>query len=357
MLSTSVVHSLNEARNTATPISRWLRTIIETAMDAGVRTIHISAMHGGEAQVQYRLADGLHTIYELPDGAATLLVERIHILSGGGPDAHSAFDGVFFLHIDEESVEVRAHFQPTVDGLHLVMHLDHASAMTMSDLGIHADTQRSLQELIAADSGLFFVSGSEESLHHVLPAIARYAAPHRGRIVTSGIPVTDARLYSVGSDSHDLSGVAAASKQIGADAIISYLPIVSGASTALRDLPSLLALAESRIVIIGGGFHHPADFLHHAAGLPHSTAQLVSDLHGLLHVSLLHTPDGQPRIISSMTPNTEFVHRSVLHSSPSLSSLRSIVSNTSYGSLRDDALRMADEHHIPLSVAIAAGLS
>lgn len=174
------------------PVIRLVNQLIGEAVERLASDIHIEpGQHG--LSVRLRCDGILHAVEAPPVQLATAIISRIKIMASLDiAERRLPQDGRINLRVQGTSLDIRVSTVPCVHGESVVMRLLRRERLseTFSELGLSADHQLQLTELLSHPNGLLVVSGPTGSgkTTTLYTALAQLNAPER-KIITVEDPV------------------------------------------------------------------------------------------------------------------------------------------------------------------------
>lgn len=151
----------NTAEDEATPIIRFLNTIIENAISNVTSDIHIEPMEE-EMRVRFRIDGVLREIMRVPVNMAAPVVSRIKIMANLNiAEKRLPQDGRIAYMVGNKSIDMRVSIMPTMYGEKVVLRiLDKSSVILDKEaLGIEGHDREIFDELISKAHGIVLVTG------------------------------------------------------------------------------------------------------------------------------------------------------------------------------------------------------
>lgn len=160
------------------PIAKIVSTLLEFAVKSRSSDIHIEPQED-KTRVRYRVDGILQEKLILPRTVHEALISRIKILAGAKIDEKRIpQDGRFNFSADDETVDLRVSFLPTVHGEKIVMRLlrKATNVPTMPELGLRGRALKNLEDAILRPHGIILIcgptgSGKTTSLYAILSRI------------------------------------------------------------------------------------------------------------------------------------------------------------------------------------------
>ena len=145
---------------------RLVVTIADLLLQYGAQNeasdIHIEPLQK-TVRVRFRIDGVMHDMLKMPKRYYDLVLTRLKILAKMRTDEHrSAQDGKLrFRGVAGESIDVRVSVVPVTEGENVVMRLlsSHGAALSLSELGMHADDFARVQQAINNPHGMILVTG------------------------------------------------------------------------------------------------------------------------------------------------------------------------------------------------------
>ena len=156
----SQIQDLMEQENDA-PIIRLINALFREAINANASDIHIETFEQS-VSIRMRVDGMLREVLTPARAMAPLLVSRIKVMSNLDiAEKRVPQDGRMSLRVGGTDVDVRVSTMPAANGERVVMRILDKSAerLTLETLGMSAETQDSLNELIHRPHGIFLVTG------------------------------------------------------------------------------------------------------------------------------------------------------------------------------------------------------
>lgn len=150
-----------ELMNLRTPAVRLVSEIITSALEKGASDIHIEPQ-AKDMAIRLRVDGVLRDLRRIPRLLQNSLVSRIKILSDMDiADRRSPQDGRFLVKSQGREVEMRVSTLPTQYGEKVVMRLleSKAAIKSFGDLGLEADLEQKLLNLLSLPQGTLLVTG------------------------------------------------------------------------------------------------------------------------------------------------------------------------------------------------------
>jgi general secretion pathway protein E len=154
--------ALSSAARTSPPDAvRLIETLLTTAMALEVSDVHLSPLSRG-LQVSVRVHGGIYQVDTLPSEASSLVANRLKVLAR--LDLHLREvpqDGRLVLPLAGRTLEARMSTLPTEGGERIVLRLVEGSRAIpgLAQLGLPAEREGQLAQLLARPQGLIFVTG------------------------------------------------------------------------------------------------------------------------------------------------------------------------------------------------------
>ncbi|MBF0281375.1 MAG: Flp pilus assembly complex ATPase component TadA [Zetaproteobacteria bacterium] len=174
------------------PVVKLLQSMFEDAVRAKASDIHIESQHDG-LHVRFRI-DGellLHT--QMDARVADALAVRLKLISGLSiSEKRVPQDGRFNIRVQDDVIDVRLSTMPTQYGESIVMRLLNQSNrfLTLAHLGMSAEMEHDLREVIHGGSGMILVTGPTGSgKTTTLYAVLAEANSEERKIITVEDPV------------------------------------------------------------------------------------------------------------------------------------------------------------------------
>jgi len=149
------------ARAEEAPVVKLVDLILMQAIKDRASDIHIEPFKN-KINIRYRI-DGV--LYEIPPPAKHLLpaiVSRVKILSNLDiAERRLPQDGVFFVKVENKSIDIRVSTVPAIFGEKVVMRILDKSAtpLNLGDLGFYTDELEKFRKAIASPHGLILITG------------------------------------------------------------------------------------------------------------------------------------------------------------------------------------------------------
>jgi len=143
------------------PVVRLVSTIIEGAANSGATDIHLDPQDP-EMRVRYRIDGVLHDVMSIAPDVESAVVSRVKILADIDiTETRHPQDGHIRMDIGESEFDIRVATLPTYLGERVVLRLlDQSSVLTgVGDLGMEADDEKKLIDLIEQPYGMVLVTG------------------------------------------------------------------------------------------------------------------------------------------------------------------------------------------------------
>ncbi|MDA8226972.1 MAG: ATPase, T2SS/T4P/T4SS family [Desulfitobacterium hafniense] len=157
----SVVQPGTESEEEATPIIKFLNTIIENAVNNHASDIHIEPIED-DLRVRFRIDGVLREIMRTPIGMAGPVVSRVKIMADLNiAERRLPQDGRISYNVGRKAIDLRVSTAPTMFGEKVVMRiLDKASViLEKSTLGLKGKDLVLFEELISKPYGIVLVTG------------------------------------------------------------------------------------------------------------------------------------------------------------------------------------------------------
>ncbi len=156
LAATSPAEAANEVS-----IVKLVDALLSEALEARASDVHLEP-DGEHTRVRFRIDGVLHEIKLLPIGLHEALSCRIKILAKLDIAEHRLpQDGHIPMTLDGHAVDLRISTYPTVSGENVVIRLlDQAAvALTLTDLGLAAETLEPIERIIQRPHGMILVTG------------------------------------------------------------------------------------------------------------------------------------------------------------------------------------------------------
>ena len=143
------------------PIIKLVNLLVSGAIKDRASDIHVEP-YSGKLKIRYRIDGILYDILSLPTKIQSPLVSRIKIMARLNiAEKRLPQDGRIELKIADRLVDVRVSVLPTAFGERVVLRLLDKSAhiLMLSDLGMHDERIRLLDQLIKSPYGIILVTG------------------------------------------------------------------------------------------------------------------------------------------------------------------------------------------------------
>ena len=143
------------------PIIKLVNLLVSGAIKDRASDIHVEP-YSGKLKIRYRIDGILYDILSLPTRIQSPLVSRIKIMARLNiAEKRLPQDGRIELKIADRLVDVRVSVLPTAFGERVVLRLLDKSAhiLMLSDLGMHDERIRLLDQLIKSPYGIILVTG------------------------------------------------------------------------------------------------------------------------------------------------------------------------------------------------------
>lgn len=150
-----------EEEDEATPIIRFLNTIIENAVSNVASDIHIEPMEE-EMRVRFRIDGVLREIMRVPNNMAAPVVSRIKIMANLNiAEKRLPQDGRIAYMVGNRFIDLRVSIMPTMYGEKVVMRILDKSAVVLDkeSLGIEGHDLVLFDDLISKAYGIILVTG------------------------------------------------------------------------------------------------------------------------------------------------------------------------------------------------------
>lgn len=150
-----------EEEDEATPIIRFLNTIIENAVSNVTSDIHIEPMEE-EMRVRFRIDGVLREIMRVPNNMAAPVVSRIKIMANLNiAEKRLPQDGRIAYMVGNRFIDLRVSIMPTMYGEKVVMRILDKSAVVLDKeaLGIEGHDLELFDDLISKAYGIILVTG------------------------------------------------------------------------------------------------------------------------------------------------------------------------------------------------------
>jgi type IV pilus assembly protein PilB len=157
----AVVTSANEAEEEATPIIKFLNTIIENAVNNHASDIHIEPIED-ELRVRFRMDGVLREIMKTPGTMAGPVISRVKIMADLNiAERRIPQDGRISYYVGRKSIDLRVSTAPTMYGEKVVLRILDKSSVILekSALGLNETMIQLFNELIAKPYGIILVTG------------------------------------------------------------------------------------------------------------------------------------------------------------------------------------------------------
>lgn len=143
------------------PIAQALMMIAEEAVKARASDIHIEPEEN-KLRVRFRIDGTLHDVISLPPGAQGPLISRIKILANMNiADRLRPQDGQCSMDVKGKAIDIRVATINTVHGEMAVLRILDKSmgAMSLSLLGLLAESQEKFEKMLVSPYGMVLISG------------------------------------------------------------------------------------------------------------------------------------------------------------------------------------------------------
>ena len=150
---------VKEARGV--PVVKLVSTIIEGSVNSGATDIHLDPQEP-EMRVRYRIDGVLHDVMSIPKEIESAVISRLKILADLDiTETRRPQDGHISLQVAGAEFDVRVASLPTYLGERIVLRLlDQSSVLAgIRDLGLEADDEKTLRQVLDQPYGMILVTG------------------------------------------------------------------------------------------------------------------------------------------------------------------------------------------------------
>ncbi|MBX9742758.1 MAG: GspE/PulE family protein [Chthoniobacterales bacterium] len=144
------------------PLIELVSQLLQQAHEKRASDIHLEPLEK-ELRIRFRIDGVLNEVQRLPKKLERAIISRLKMMTGSMNIAERRLpqDGRFPLKLNNHLIDVRAATMPTTHGESMVLRLlDPASHLLgLSQLGLEADDQQTLQHLLQQPDGLLLITG------------------------------------------------------------------------------------------------------------------------------------------------------------------------------------------------------
>ena len=154
--SASLVELANQA-----PVVRLVDVVLLEAVNRRASDIHIEAFERG-VLIRYRIDGRCYQVAQPPKSLALAIASRVKVLANlDVAETRLPQDGRLLLTVDRREIDLRVSTLPTMHGESIVLRVLDKGALdkTLSQLGMDANLQQTIERLIQRPHGLLLVTG------------------------------------------------------------------------------------------------------------------------------------------------------------------------------------------------------
>lgn len=143
------------------PVVRLVNSILSGAAKAGASDIHMEPKENA-LQIRYRIDGLLREVIKIPKNQMDATISRVKIISGMDiSDRRRPQDGRCRLKYENQRIDLRVSTLPTQFGEKVVIRLldSKRAQVTMAQLGLTAENQRTFESLLTRAQGMILVTG------------------------------------------------------------------------------------------------------------------------------------------------------------------------------------------------------